>query len=361
MKLKNLALLSMALLMTTALALGCAAPAPQTVEKVVTSAPIEKVITSAPVEKVVEKVVTSAPVEKTVVVTSAPKARYTIGVMLNSMQHPYITAEVQSVRSECASMNLNCIELDAQFDAAKQAKQVEDLIARKVDGILFFPVDVGAVKPLLKKINDAKIPVVSYGNRVLDEDLPLVNAVAGEDSNFEGQQVARMLAKDFSDKAAKIVVIEGQAGGWVATQRSKGFEDTIKQIAPKVQILAKQPADWNRAKALKIMEDYLTRYPAIDAVYAHDDDMAMGAVEAIKAAGLTSKVKVYGIGGMGEFMKLLKTGQVAGTVMQSPVQFGTLPVRVMNDILVGRNVQKFNYIDMPMVTKDNVDQFKPEW
>jgi ribose transport system substrate-binding protein len=109
------------------------------------------------------------------------------------------------------------------------------------------------------------------------------------------------------------------------------------------------------------MEDFLTRYPDLDAVYAHDDDMALGALEAIKAAGLVGEVRVYGIGGMAEFLKLLKTGEVHGSVWQSPVDFGVLPVRTINDILEGRNIQQFQYVDMPQIDANNVDEFVPEW
>jgi ribose transport system substrate-binding protein len=302
-------------------------------------------------------------VEKTVEVEvpAEREYRHTIGVMLNSMHHPYITAMLDSIRAECEALSLECIEEDARFDAALQANQVEDLVARGVDGILFFPVDVGAVRPMLQKIKDAGVPTVSYGNRVLDEDLDLVDAVTGEDSYYEGQQVARLLARDYEGQAAKVVVIEGFAGGWVATMRSKGFEDEIAALAPDIEILAKQPADWNRANALTIMEDFLTRYPDLDAVYAHDDDMALGALEAVKAAGLVGEIRVYGIGGMAEFLKLLKTGEVHGSVWQSPVDFGVLAVRTINDILEGRNIQQFQYVDMPQIDADNVDDFVPEW
>ncbi|NIV35142.1 MAG: substrate-binding domain-containing protein, partial [Anaerolineae bacterium] len=172
---------------------------------------------------------------------------------------------------------------------------------------------------------------------------------------------ARLVARDYEDQAAQVVIIEGFAGGWVATMRTKGFEDEIADLAPDIEILAKQPADWNRANALTIMEDFLTRHPDLDAVYAHDDDMALGALEAIKAAGLVGEVRVYGIGGMAEFLNLLKTGEVHGSVWQSPVDFGVLPVRTINDILEGRNIQQFQYVDMPQIDADNVDDFIPEW
>lgn len=334
--------------------LSAASCTPETVT-VTVEVPVEQTVE---VEKVVE---VEATVEVEVEVPAEMEYRYTIGVMLNSMQHPYITAMLDSIRAECEALSLECIEEDARFDAALQANQVEDLVARGVDGILFFPVDVGAVRPMLQKIKDAGIPAVSYGNRVLDEDLDLVDAVTGEDSYYEGQQVARLLAGDYEGQAAKVVVIEGFAGGWVATMRSKGFEDEIAALAPDIEILAKQPADWNRANALTIMEDFLTRYPDVNAVYAHDDDMALGALEAIKAAGLVGEVRVYGIGGMAEFLKLLKTGEVHGSVWQSPVDFGVFPVRTINDILEGRNVQQFQYVDMPQINADNVDDFIPEW
>jgi ribose transport system substrate-binding protein len=334
------------------LVLSAAGCTPETVT-VTVEVPVEQTVE---VEKVVE---VEATVE--VEVPAEMEYRYTVGVMLNSMQHPYITAMLDSIRAECEALSLECIEEDARFDAALQANQVEDLVARGVDGVLFFPVDVGAVRPMLQKIKDAGIPTVSYGNRVLDEDLDLVDAVTGEDSYYEGQQVARLLAGDYEGQAAKVVVIEGFAGGWVATMRSKGFEDEIAALAPDIEILAKQPADWNRANALTIMEDFLTRYPDLDAVYAHDDDMALGALEAIKAAGLVGEVRVYGIGGMAEFLKLLKTGEVHGSVWQSPVDFGVLAVRTINDILEGRNIQQFQYVDMPQIDADNVDDFIPEW
>ncbi len=352
MKRKLFFLLSVGLL----IALSVASCTPETVT-VTVEVPVEQTVE---VEKVVEVEKTvEVPVE--VEVPAEEEYRYTIGVMMNSAQHPYITAMLDSIRAECEALSLECIEEDAQYDAALQANQVEDLIARGVDGILFFPVDVGTVRPMLQKIKDAGIPVVSYGNRVLDEDLDLVDAVTGEDSYFQGQQVARLVADDFEGEAAKVVIIEGFAGGWVATMRTKGFEDEIADLAPDIEILAKQPADWNRANALRIMEDFLTRYPDIDAVYAHDDDMALGALEAIKAADLVGEIRVYGIGGMKEFLDLLKTGEVHGTVWQSPVDFGVLPVRTINDILEGRNVTQFQYVDMPQIDEYNVDNFVPEW
>jgi ribose transport system substrate-binding protein len=340
---KKLLVLMVAALVLIGIAAQCTvAPAPQTVVETV----------------VVEKEVV---VTQEVEVPAEREARFTIGVMMNSAQHPYITAMLDSIRAECEALSLECIEQDARYDAALQANQVEDLIARQVDGVLFFPVDVGTVRPMLQKLREAGIPVVSYGNRVLDEDLDLVNAVTGEDSYFEGQQVARLIARDFEGQPAKVVILEGFAGGWVATNRTKGFEDEIAELAPDIEILAKQPADWNRANALRIMEDFLTRFPDINAVYAHDDDIAMGALEAIKAAGLEGEVQVYGIGGMSEFLDALKRGEVHGTVWQSPVEFGVLPVRTINDILLGRNVQQFQYIDMPQIDQNNVDEFVPEW
>jgi ribose transport system substrate-binding protein len=286
--------------------------------------------------------------------------QYTIGVMMNTADNPYISSMVKSLRQTCAKVNLKCIEEDGQFDASLQANQVENLINRRVDGVLFFPVDVNTVTPMLTKLKAANIPVVSYGNRVLDKDLPLVRAAVDEDSHREGAEIGKQVCEDVPSKPIKVAMIEGLAGGWVATQRSKGFEEAIQQC-PNVKIVARQPADFDRAKALRATEDMLQRHPDIDAIYAHDDNMAMGALDAVKGAKKLGQIKVYGIGGMGEFLDAIKAGDTRATVFQSPVQFGTLPVLTMRSILEGKQVPKFRYLEIPRVTRENVDEIPRQW
>lgn len=286
---------------------------------------------------------------------------FTIGVMMNTADNPYIQSMIKSNRAECAKLKFNCIELDGQGDAATQANQVDTMISRGVDGILFFPADVNAVTPMLTKLKAAEIPVVSYGNRVLEGDLPLITAAVDENSHQQGFTIGDQVCKDAHGAAWKVGMIGGVSGGYTATQRAAGFEEALTKNCPSVKVVASQPADFDRAKALSAAEDMLQAHADLNAIYSHDDNMAIGARDAVKAAGRASRVSIYGIGGMGEYLDLLAQGKVRATVFQSPVKFGTTPVETMAKILRGEKVEKFVFFDSPLVTKENAATIPREW
>jgi ABC-type sugar transport system substrate-binding protein len=136
--------------------------------------------------------------------------------------------------------------------------------------------------------------------------------------------------------------------------------ERLPQVCPKAKILDKQPADWNRAKALQVTENLLTRFPKIDLIYAHDDDMAQGVLQAMAAAG-RGNIKVVGIGAMCEGIKAIQDGKMYGTIDQRASLMSMYTARALVDLVHGTPVNRTIPIPQPAFTKDTIGDFKCEW
>jgi ABC-type sugar transport system substrate-binding protein len=155
-------------------------------------------------------------------------------------------------------------------------------------------------------------------------------------------------------------MIEGAAGSFPAIHRTSGFIAAMAGY-PNVKLIANQNAGWDRAQAQKVMEDFLTRYDKIDVLYAHDDNMAIGAIQAIKAAGRMSEIKVVSISGTIEGYEAVKAGEMYSTVSQPPDIEGKNAVEYAVRYLNGEKIDKWVKTPIAQVTKENVNQFKGVW
>ncbi len=324
-----------------------ATPTPQVITKVQTQV-VTKVET-----QVVEKVITATPPPKGKVVRLA--------FIVNVADHPYIQALINAFKAEAARFGVEAEVFDPRFDANVQASLIEQAIAAKFDGIGYIAVDAAACGPQLEKAHNAGIKIITMASPVADALTPLVDSFVGADMWDQGRAVAEMVKDVAGDKAVKIVIVEGMAGTTGAQGRTEGFEEKAKALMPNAQIIAKQPADWNRNKALEITQNLLTRFDKIDVVYAHDDDMAQGCIQAIEAAGRQKEMTVFGVGGMCEGYKAIEAGKMYGTVDQAPSLISIYTVRTLLDLINGVPVNKENLIPLPKITKANLTEIACEW
>jgi ribose transport system substrate-binding protein len=164
-----------------------------------------------------------------------------------------------------------------------------------------------------------------------------------------------MIVKALGGKG-KMVVIIGKPGQYDVVQRTAGLKAAIADAKAEIEILAEEPADWSKDKALTVMQDLLTRYPKIDAVFALDDPMALGALQAIKADG-TEGIKVFGVNGNKDACEAIKKGEMYGTAMQLSYLVGVYTVRAAYDLHVGRQVPAKILAPTAAVTPETIDSF----
>jgi ribose transport system substrate-binding protein len=287
-----------------------------------------------------------------------PAASFNICVVHNNADHPSITAIVKGMNDEAAIYGANITYFDPAFDPQKQVAMVEDCIARKPDVIVVNAVDPAAVVPVLKKAHDAGIPVIMQNSDTNEAGHAYTQTFVGSQSYDQGHAVGQMIAKALNGKG-NIVVITGKPGQIDSTQRLNGAKDAMAEAKADIKILATEPADWSKDKALTVMQDLLTRYPKIDAVFGEDDPMALGALQAIKAAGVKD-IKVFGVNGNKDAFQAIKAHEMYGTALQLSYLIGVYTVRAAYDVVHHRLVPPKILAPTAPVTPDNIDQWESQ-
>jgi ribose transport system substrate-binding protein len=232
-------------------------------------------------------------------------ANETIAVFTKNLTNPYFQAV--RVGAEAAAKTLG-VKVDQYIPTKpdsipEQLSQVEDVIVKKPDAIVFIPVDYKALVPAVEKINAAGIPVVNITDRSAGGDF--VSFVGADDYGI-GLATATDLLKAMGGKG-NVIILEGVKGALSNTDRVRGFNDALKEF-PNVKLLASQPANYQRLQALQVMENLMQSFPTIDGVMAANDPMAVGAIEALE--GANRKALVVGINGSKEAVELIKSGKL---------------------------------------------------
>lgn len=266
--------------------------------------------------------------------TPAASSTKTIGLAVSTLNNPFFVDLRDGAQAAADKAGFKLTVVDAQNDSAKQVSQIEDLITKKVDLILINPTDSNAVVPAIEQANKANIPVITVDRGAAGGKV--VAHVASD--NVAGGKMAGDLIVQLTGGKGQIVELEGIAGTSAARDRGKGFHDAVDSKAD-LKVVAKQPADFDRAKGLKVMENILQANPDIVAVFAHNDEMALGALEAIKAAGKEAQIKVVGFDATADAVKAVQEKKLAATVAQKPKDIGRLGVETAAKVLKGEKVE----------------------
>ncbi len=232
----------------------------------------------------------------------------TIAVFTKNQTNPYFLAVRMGADSAAKQLGAKVIHyIPTKPDSIpEQLSQIEDVIVKKPDAIVFIPVDYKAMVPGAEKINDAKIPVVNVTDRSAGGKF--VAFVGADDYNL-GLATGRYLIKAMNGKG-NVVILEGVKGSLTSIDRVRGFNEAVKE-APGVKLLSSQPANYQRLQALQVTENLLQSYPQIDGVLAANDAMATGAIEALDGAG--RKALVVGVNGTKEAIDAIKAGKMLAT------------------------------------------------
>ncbi|MBA4710005.1 ribose ABC transporter substrate-binding protein RbsB [Aquitalea aquatica] len=278
---------------------------------------------------------------------SAPAAaadgQVTVGLAVSTLNNPFFVSLRKGAEDEAQKDGIKLITVDAQDDPAKQQASVEDLIQKKVSVILINPTDSAAVANVVKEATGKGIKVVSLDRSVNGAE---VSAHIASDNVAGGKMAGEFLLEKLGGKG-RIVELEGIAGSSAARERGEGFHKVVDGKAD-VKLLAKQPADFDRAKGLSVMENIIQGNKDIQGVFAHNDEMALGALKAIQAAGLKNVV-VVGFDATADAVAAVKAGTLAATVQQQPELIGQYGIQTAKKLAAGQSVDKFIPVPLNLI------------
>ncbi|TCI57748.1 ribose ABC transporter substrate-binding protein RbsB [Exiguobacterium sp. SH1S21] len=266
---------------------------------------------------------------------------FKIGLSISTLNNPFFVALKDGAEEEAKQLDATLTVADAQNDAAKQVSDVEDMIQKGMDLILINPTDSEAVGAAVQSANDAGIPVITVDRNA--ESGEVVAHVASD--NVAGGKLAGEYMVELVGEGGKVVELEGIPGASATRDRGQGFNEAIDG---KLDVVAKQSANFDRAQGLTVMENILQDNKDIVAVFAHNDEMALGAVQALSSAGL-SDVKVIGFDATDDAVKAVEDGTMAATVAQKPTEIGKLGVEAAVNYLKGETVEENIPVDLELV------------
>ncbi|MDQ0218091.1 D-ribose ABC transporter substrate-binding protein [Peribacillus cavernae] len=276
-----------------------------------------------------------------------------VGLSMNTLNNPFFVAVKEGAEAQAKEKDATLVVTDAQNDSGKQMSDVENLLQQNIDILIIDPADSDAIAEGVKKANDAKIPVFtidrqSNGGEVITH--------IGFDALKSGTIAGDFLKETLGGKG-KIVEIQGILGTSVGQLRSEGFNKVMSQT-PGFEIVAKQAANFDRGEALKVMEDILQAEPEIDGVYAANDEMALGALAAIEAAGRLDEIVLIGCDAVDPAIDSIKQKKMEATIAEPPFFLGKEAIDTALKISEDESVEKEVILDSTLVTPDNVDKVK---
>lgn len=286
---------------------------------------------------------------------AAPEAEagqggYVIGLAMNTQTNPFFVDVKDGVQKAADERGIELFITDAQDDPAIQMKDIENLITKKPDAIIIDTCDSDAIVASVEACNDAGIPVFTMDRQSNGGE---VVAHIGYDAIKSGQIAGQFLVDTLGGKG-NIVEIQGIMGTNVAQNRSKGFNDVIAQN-PDMNIVATAVADFDRAKAMSVTENILQANPQIDGMYCANDEMLLGALEAVEAAGRSEEITMIGCDAIDDTIAALKEKRVEATIAEPPFFLGKAILNTAADYLDGKTVEKEVVLDNSLVTQENVD------
>jgi ribose transport system substrate-binding protein len=266
------------------------------------------------------------------------------------------TYEQAFIAAAAENPDVEVIVLDAGGDVARQISQMQDLIQQQVDAIIVWPTDGQALVPAVRNAHRAGIPVVVTNSNIAEAGFEFIAAFSGPNNIQQGIYAAEMMCEALGGEG-QIVQITGMPGYTTAIERQKGFDDRLAELCPGVTQLDIQPGDWNRERAQRTMETFLTRFDQIDGVYSGDDNMGVGALNAAIAAGRAEGMVFIGATNFAVGYDAMERGEYWGSVYQSPVDDARAALQTALDVLAGEEVPLLNYFDTPKITRDNMGEF----
>lgn len=269
-----------------------------------------------------------------------------IGLSLSTLNNPFFVSVKDGAKKLADKEGAQLIVLDARDDATTQANNISDFIQQGVDIILVNPVDSNAISTSVSAANEAGIPVIALDRN--SEGGKLLTIVASD--NVKGGEMAANYLIEQIGKSANVVQLEGIPGASATNERGSGFNNIAKKD---LKIVSSQTADFDRAKGLTVMENILQANPDIKGVFCQNDEMALGALEAISNVGKKDSIKIIGFDGTEGAIQSIKEGKLDATIAQQPDKIGELGMKAAFDYFNGEKIPEKISSPLKLVTKDS--------
>ena len=266
-----------------------------------------------------------------------------IGLIISTLNNPFFVTLRDGAEAKAKALGVELIVLDSQNDPARELANMEDLVTKGVDVILINPTDSDAVGSAIKVANEKNIPVITLDRGANSGD---VATHIASDNVAGGLMAGEFIVEQLGGKG-KVVELEGIAGTSAARDRGQGFNEAID--TSDIEVVARQVADFDRAKGLHVMENIIQANPEINAVFAHNDEMALGALKAVAASG--RNIIVVGFDATDDALKAVEDGEMAATVAQQPSLIGALGVENALKVLDGDAIDNYIPVALKLVIK----------
>lgn len=242
----------------------------------------------------------------------------------------------------------------SEGDQLGQLTIAEGMVTQGFNVLLVSPQTDANLQPVLEQAKEAKVPVLNVNDAVI----PQAEHYVGNVQRDNGVRVAKWFIENRPD-GGKVAIIEGQAGVYAAVQRTDGFKSTISE-GGKFEVVASVPGNWDRQQSYDAATNILQQHPDLIGFYCNNDGMALGVVEAVKAAGLQDKVAVFGTDGISDAYASIKAGELTGTVDSFPILTGEVAMEVGLRLVAGQTLPRVVSTPQALITKDNLAKYQGE-
>ena len=271
-------------------------------------------------------------------------ANGTIGLSVSTQNNPFFVSLVEGAKKQASSLGVQITVADAGDDAAKQTSDIEDLVSSGISVLIVNPVDSDAVTGAVEAAKAKGVKVIAVDRAVNGTEIDCQIA----SDNVLGAELATQYIVDTLGEGTVVAELEGVTGASAAIDRSQGFHNIADA---KLNVVARQTANFARTEGMSVMENMLQANPDIQAVFAANDEMALGAMEAISGAG--KKIMVMGFDATDDAIASIKAGQMAGTIAQQPDLIGSTSVEYALKLIAGESIPKSVPVEVTLITADN--------
>jgi ribose transport system substrate-binding protein len=272
-----------------------------------------------------------------------------VGFSISTLNNPFFVSMNDGAKEKAAELGIDLTIVDAGNDTAKQSADIEDLIVKGIAVLIVNPTDSSAVAPVIQDAIDAGIKVIAVDRSVSDVD---VDCFIGTDNVKAGEEAGRYFL-DAVGEGAEIAILEGVPGASSSIDRNQGF---LNAVEGKLNIVASQTANYNRAEGLTVTENILQAHPGIKGILSANDEMGLGAIEAVLAAGKTpgTDILVTGFDAGDDALNAVADGTMLFSVEQQTVEMGQVAVESAQKMIAGETVEKNIPIQVTLIDASNV-------
>lgn len=291
--------------------------------------------------------------------TQPEDAEFLVGFANSSVEHPWRIAIQNAILREAEKYDdIAIVTTEAGEDPMRQVHNVEDMLARGIDLLLVCTVEGEPFRPAVEMMKEAGVPLVPVDRAIIGDDFTCYIEQSNLDIGMRAADwIAEQMIEKYGEPRGKIVELQGVPGNIPAEHRRIGFHERIEEKWPMLEIVAAQPTDYTRANSLQVMENIIQGQSKIDAVYTHEDEIAFGAIDALKEARRLEGVIVTGNGGSDRALESIKRGEMTACFTYSPIDFGLVGMQMAAKILQGESVPKVVKLEGDIITKENVDEY----